>query len=179
MKNLLLLFLILFSLNANGQAFPQIQIFSPQQDSQVVNGKVWDATGNMTIAPYVGVWNSNGLNPDGYWIIQPDNDTSTRWVLLTRPMNLSVSTTTYTVTNGDFAKTLNLSNTAARTITMCDVATVNTDRLISFKDVAGTAGTAPITINYSGGIDGGTSVQINCNYCELSLYKKGTIYSVK
>lgn len=93
-----------------------------------------------------------------------------------RPVSLGgrnvQSGTTYTVVAGDQGKIIGLTNVAARTITLCAASAVPAGTILWFKDEAGTATTANITINRAGSdlIDGGTSTTIILNYGAKGLY---------
>lgn len=85
------------------------------------------------------------------------------------------SGTTYTVQTSDERKIIGLSNTAARTITLCAANAVDAGVIIWFKDEAGTASTGNVTINRVGAdtIDGATSFVLNVNYSVIGLYSDG------
>lgn len=86
------------------------------------------------------------------------------------------SGTTYNIQASDIGKVVALTNVATRTITLPLANTVSAGYPIWLKDEAGTAGTANITINRSGGdtIDGITSILININYQVTGFYSNGS-----
>jgi hypothetical protein len=94
-----------------------------------------------------------------------------------------ITTTTYTVVQTDFNRqTLHMSNTAARTVTLPDPATIFIDYPVTIKDKAGNCATNNITINAPVGatIDGASSFILNLNYGEISIKKlNDTQYTVK
>lgn len=185
MKHFLMITLALFSFSAHAQisirlGAPQIQIAEPTADSQVaVTAVVRDIDGNVTIASYMGLLTHSFPAADGYWVIQPSNDTSTRWILCTRPKYKSISTTTYTVVTDDFQKTINLTNTAARTVTLPDINSVNTNEPVIIKDAANTAGTNYITVQSSDLIEGNSNYIINFNSDARGFYKSGSTWKIQ
>ncbi len=86
------------------------------------------------------------------------------------------SGTTYTAVTSDVNKIVGLTNTAARTITLPAANTIPAGNPIYFKDEAGTAAAANITINRAGAdtIDGGTSTTITTNYGMKGVYSNGS-----
>lgn len=86
------------------------------------------------------------------------------------------SGTSYMVLTSDARKIIGLSNVAARTITLPAANSLPAGTTIWFKDEAGTAGSANITINRAGSdtIDGATSYTINVNYDCKGVYTNGS-----
>lgn len=96
-----------------------------------------------------------------------------------RPVSLAgvntQSGTSYTVLDADIGKVINMSNTAARTMTLPAVATVPAGYPVWIKDSGGNAGTNNIVISPAAGtIDGSATLTLNVNYQLVGLYHDTT-----
>lgn len=177
MKKLFFILMFLLPLVSNGQSLLRYTVGSYYGQRLTFVGADSSNDGNSGVY----WWNDISTDSNDYNIVlrpyvigvDPEFPLVGRWIKDQRPYEVEITTATYTVSNSDFEKILEFTYDGARTITLPPIDIVNSKRPVWIKDGAFHAGTSGknITINYSGGIDGGTSKVIDTDGGVLGFSK--------